>query len=179
MVKVNIMTPYAVDKNLGRAYNQAMSMIGDDEYGCLIDYDVQLLTPDAGQILHRYAEMYPDALLTCFTNRVHPCNKQQLRNSCISNDTNIINHIRIAEIKKQELFKVTEIRQHLSGFLMLMSKSLWKEVPFTEDKMCLGVDTDYFERLQAAGKKVLRMDGLYVWHTYRLLNGITNKSHLL
>ncbi len=63
--------------------------------------------------------------------------------------------------------------------LMLLSKKAWKENPFTEDLKCLGVDSEISIRLREQGKTILRMDGLYVWHTYRLMNGIRDKQHLL
>ncbi|HLA53220.1 MAG TPA: hypothetical protein VK618_07940, partial [Flavitalea sp.] len=76
-MKVNIMIPYALDKNLGRAYNETMRMVDDGDWACLMDYDVQLLTPDAGKILHDYAIRFPHAgMLTCYTNRIHPSSPQ-------------------------------------------------------------------------------------------------------
>lgn len=178
-MKIHLMIPYALDKNLGRAYNEAMELIGEDDWGCLIDYDVQLLTPDAVRILYEYAELYPDAFLTCFTNRIHPCNKDQLYGGVLSNISDIRQHTVIAETLAARARNVTSIEHHLSGFLMLLSKKLWKEVKFTEDLKCLGVDTDYFERLKAAEKQLYRMNSLYVFHSYRLMKGIRNKSHLL
>jgi GT2 family glycosyltransferase len=178
-VKINVMTPYALDKNLGRAYNEAMSMIGEDDWGCLIDYDVQFLTPGAVRMLYEYAGSYPDTLLTCLTNRIHPCNRDQLYRGTVSNVSDMCQHMEIAERLAVNPHTVTELTQHLSGFLMLLSKRVWNEIKFTEDLKCLGVDTDYFDRLQTAGKKVYRMNSLYVFHTYRLMTGIKNKAHLL
>ncbi len=87
-------------------------------------------------------------------------------------------HIRAAEAQTAELYKVTRLRSHFSGFLMLLSRQLWDQVKFTEELACLGVDTDYRKRLERAGKQIWRMDGLYVWHSYRLLTGIKDKKHL-
>lgn len=178
-MKVHVMIPYSLDKNLGKAYNEAMTLIGKDDWACLLDYDVQLLTPDTIEILHRYAELYPDALLTCSTNRVHPINTEQLYQKRLSENADMKYHILTAEALKLKGMSVTEITKHLSGFLMLLSKRMWEDVKFSEDGKCLGVDTDYFRKLKTANKKVLRMDNVYVWHAYRLINGVNDKKHLL
>lgn len=180
-MKVHMITPYSVDKNLGRAYNEAMRLVGDDDWVCLLDYDVLLLTPDAGAIIHRYAEAAdPDWLLTCYTNRISPLSVDQLLNGRLSHHSDLKTHIRLAVAQRDQLYKLTPMFGHLSGFLMLLKKSLWSQdgMQFTEDLKCLGVDTDYRERLRRHDKQLVRMDGLYVWHSYRLLEGITYKNHL-
>lgn len=179
-MQVVILKPFDAEKNLGRAYNNAMAMIGDDDYGCLCDLDTCFLTPDAGHIIHEYARRYYGAgLLTCFTNRVSPLSKMQLLNAQLSNNADMKTHISIAEKQKKQLYKATPITGNISGMLMIISKKQWKEMPFTEDLKCLGVDTDYAKRLHAAGKEILRCDGLYIFHCYRLLTGIFNKQHLV
>jgi GT2 family glycosyltransferase len=178
-MKVNIMTPYAQDKNLGKAYNEAMRQIDDHDWACLIDYDVMFLTSDAGKILHDYALRFPDAgMLTCYTNRIHPSSPQLLGRK-LSEDDQVSAHIQTAERMRAFLYKATELRGNVSGFLMLIKKSVWRHVQFTEELKCLGVDTDYWKRLKAAGYSILRMDGLYVFHTYRIRTGIYDKKHLL
>jgi GT2 family glycosyltransferase len=179
-MKVHFIIPYALDKNLGQAYNEAMNLIPDDDWACLMDYDVQLLTPDAGAIVHEYAtRAKPDQLLTCLTNRVSTLSKPQLLSGVVNDDSDMRNHIRYAEIQRQYLYQTTPITRDISGMLMLISKRLWLQFNFPEDKKCLGVDTEYNRRIRAAGKTIMRMDGLYIWHSYRLMNGIFDKKHLL
>jgi len=178
-MEVHICIPYRSDKNLGRAYNEAMVRIPDGDAACFIDYDVQLLTHDAGAILHQYTNQNPSALLTCYTNRVSPFSKSQLLNKTVSDDSDLRNHIRIAESQKSNLFQVSQIDRDISGMLMVIPKSLWYEFPFDESGQCLGVDTYYGRKIRAAGRQILRMNGLYVWHAYRLLQGINDKAHLL
>lgn len=173
------MIPYALDKNLGRAYNEAMEMIPEDEWACLMDYDAQFLTPTAIKTLYKYIEVNPDAFFTCITNRVHPCNKEQLYQGVVSNNADMRNHIAIAESLEASIDTTSPLVYHMSGFMMLISKKMWTEIKFTEDLKCLGVDTDYFSKLKVAGKEILRIDGIYVFHNYRLMRGINNKKHLL
>lgn len=178
-MQVHICSPYRVDKNLGKAYNETMRMLPDDWWGCLCDYDIQLLTPDAGKILHEYAFRNPNAgMLTCFTNRISTLSTGQLLGGTVSENTDYFHHYRLAEEQKKRLYSTTEINQDISGFLMMVSKKAWLEHPFPETGICLHVDTTYGRTIRSAGKKIIRMDGLYVWHAYRLINGIFDKRHL-
>lgn len=172
------MIPYDLDKNLGRAYNKMIQQVPDDEWVCLMDYDVMLLTPDAGLILHNYALRYPDSLLTCYTNRIHPTSPQ-LFNGSLSANYGIRHHIEIANEVKSKLYTVTKINSTISGFLMMFPKSLWKDFKFSENLKCLGVDTDFSTRLIHAGKNIYRMNGCYVFHQYRLMTDPSDKTHLL
>ena len=176
---IQILKPFSLEKNLGKAYNDAMSKLNDDEWGVLCDLDTCFLTHDAGTILERYAERNPDAgLLTCFANRIHPLAKDQLLDGVVSENTNFSYHIDLAYNQMKHLFETTVLNHEVSGFLMMISKKTWNQIKFTEDLKCLGVDNDYCFRLMDAGKSILRMNGLYIWHTYRLRNGITDKTHL-
>lgn len=154
-------------------------MLGDDMWACFHDIDSLFLTPSCGLILETYADLNPDAgILTCLTNRLSELSSKQLLGGKISEDPNIKNHIALAKIQESQLFEVSEINKDISGVLMMISKRTWKDLPFSEDGKCLGVDTYYGRALRSSGKKILRMNGLYIWHTYRIINGIHDKSHL-
>ncbi len=177
-MNLHITIPYSLEKNLGKAYNEAMSAIPDDDWMCFIDYDVMLLTPDAISIIHNYIQLFPQAgLLTCFTNRIHSSSKQLLKGEIDDNDS-MTWHLRQAAKQKDHLYQVTKLYKNISGFLMCISKNTWRQIPFIDNGECLGVDTDYWRKLRDAGRPMYRMDGLYVFHTYRLLNGVQDKAHL-
>jgi GT2 family glycosyltransferase len=178
-MKVHILKPYDLDKNLGRAYNEAMSMIPEGDWACLMDLDTMFLTPDAGTILTNYAEKYPETgLFTCLTNRIHSLAKQQLVFSEPSEVDSIRYWIKEAERVRESAYFVTTIHREISGFLMMVSKETWNKIKFDEIGKCLGVDNDFSLKVLASGRDIKRMDGLLVWHTYRLRD-ITNKKHLL
>jgi len=178
-MNVRIVKPYSITKNLGQAYNEAMSRIPDGDWACLMDYDCMFLTPDCGQILHTYANKFQDAgLLTCYTNRIHPSATNQLLEGVFNENLSIDYHIALAERQKRNLYCATELKKEVSGFLMMIKKETWNEVKFREGIGCLGVDNHYCWDLMAKGKSIYRMDGLYVWHSYRIKNGITDKTHL-
>lgn len=178
-MQVHILKPYRNDKNLGLAYNEAMAMLPDDSAACLCDLDTCFLTPDAGWIVEEYVNRNPDAgILTCFTNRISPLSKNQLLNDTVSDNTDMKHHIEVAEFQKKFLFETLEINRDISGFLMVVTKKTWQQYPFDETGRALGIDTHYGRKIRAAGLQIHLMMGLYIWHTYRLLNGITDKKHL-
>lgn len=177
---IHIKIPFAEDKNLGRAYNHAFEGVAEDDWVCLMDHDVLLLTPDAISIMYEYIKSFPNAgIFTCYTNRIHPLAEDQLLDKRISDNTCIKYHSERAYNQKRFGILVTEINHVISGFLMLVSKKTWNEIKFPEYGKCLGVDNDFSQRVLESGKKIYRMDSVYVFHTYRLKNGIKDKTHLI
>lgn len=178
-MKVHVKIPFAEDKNLGRAYNQAFEDVEERDWVCLMDHDVMLLTPDAIGLMHEYARSFPETgIFTAFTNRIHPLSSDQLLDGRINENTCVKYHSERAYNQKRFGIKVTEINHIISGFLMMVSKKTWREIKFPEHGKCLGVDNEFSQKILEAGKKIYRMDSLYVFHMYRLINGITNKEHL-
>lgn len=178
-MQVHYITPYSNDKNLGASYNKAMSLLPDDDFACIRDIDTMFLTPDQPAMIQEYAKRNPDAgILTCFTNRISPLSKAQLLNGILSDNTNIRDHIELAHKQKEQLYNTTEIDRDISGFMMVISKKTWLQHPFPELGKALGTDTHFGRTVRAAGLKILRCDGIYLFHIYRLMNGISDKTHL-
>ena len=166
--------PYDSSKNLGKAYNEAMRKL--DGWVLIKDYDVLILLPETVRQIEHYTTLFPETgLFTCYTNRI--ANSEQLLNGVDSNDS-IRRHMNLARQQQSQLYTVTELTKPVSGMLMVIHTDTWKRIKFSEDLLCLGVDNDYYKRLKQAGKSVLRMNGIYVWHTYRLLKSVTDKDHL-
>lgn len=178
-MKVHIIEPFSISKNLGAEYNAAMRLIPDEDWVCLKDCDTMFLTPTAPRLLYEYVDHFPEAgLLTCYTNRVHRKATLQLLNGKVSYDTNIDNHIEIAKTLEQEIISATRIKVAISGFLMMISKKTWNEIKFDETGKCLGVDNAYSQKILEARKDILRMNSLYLFHSYRIGKEITDTSHL-
>jgi GT2 family glycosyltransferase len=179
-MRIHIKTPFDEEKNLGRAYNKAFEDIEESDWVCLIDHDVLFLTPDAINLMYEYVRSYPDTgIFTCYTNRIHPLACDQLLNGQLSENFNIDFHTQLAYNQKRFGIHVTEINHVISGFLMLVSKRTWNKIKFPEHGKCLGVDNLFSQAVLNEGKKIYRMDSLYVWHSYRLVNGIKDKTHLV
>ena len=174
-----VIQPYSQDKKLGKAYNDAMSWVPNDKWVILMDYDAMFLTPDGIGHVEEYIRRFPDTgIFTCYTNRLHPMSKGQLWQDRCEDNADIRHHIRIAEEVKKGLYNVTEIKNPIGGFCMVIKKETWIKHRFSESLFCLGVDNDFSKRVMAGGQRVLRMDGVYVFHTYRLMNGYMDKKHL-
>lgn len=169
--------PYRQDKNLGLAYNNVFRQL-KEEVICFRDGDTMFLTPDYGNILDTYHNQYKQAVLVCYINRASPLSTGQLYGGKINNDPNVLKHIIIAETIRKNLYHVTEVNQDISGTLMVVPRVVWDLHPFREDGKCLGQDTEWGRRIRKAGIQILRMDGLYIWHSYRLRGGIFDKNHL-
>jgi len=169
--------PHSKTKDLGKAYNEAMKLLPPKSWACITDNDVLLLQPDAIDIMAEYIRRYPQAgLFTCYTNRIG--NAKQLLNGAVNEDDRIAGHIELAVEQRKNLYNVTSIGAPISGFLMLLNKEVWNKYRFDELGRALNVDDYYSLKLHRAGLKIYRMDGLYVWHTYRLTKGINYKEHL-
>lgn len=177
--------PYSTDKNLGKAYNDFMRLLPEDSHACFRDGDTCWLTPDYGMHLAEYVRQYPNAILTCWTNRINERAEQQWKHEGLRESDNMKLHLSVAKEVLTELYKVTALHGFVSGFCMVVPKSVWNVHKFAEKQVyrdrgphnLLGVDNDFTNRVRAAGIPVLRMDGLYIWHTYRLLDN--SKNHLL
>lgn len=176
---LHIITPYRPDKDLGKAYNDAISLIPDGDFVCLMDIDAMFLTPDAPEMIEKYAEMHPDSLLTCYCNRVSPLAHEQLLGG-VSENSDILHHIEKAQKQKLLFPRSTKIhRGEISGYLMVFKKDLWEQNKFDEGIGCLAVDTFWSRRFIVMGRDIIRMDAVYIWHTYRIWKDIKDKSHLM
>lgn len=170
--------PYSVEKNLGKSYNEAFKLIGKEDWLILMDTDAMFLLPDQLTHIARYIELFPDAgCLVCYANRSFPSGVQIYSKELMENDS-VKFWIEIARERYAHLYQVTEVKQNISGNLMAVSKKTWNEFKFTEELNCLGVDTKFSSDLLNARKKILRMEGILIWHTYRIENGVHDKSHL-
>lgn len=179
-MRVWFRTPYSTEKNLGKAYNEEMELIPDGDAACFTDGDILFLTPDFGDIITKYYQQYPNSVLTCWTNRIHQLAKDQFKNEIIS--TNVKDHLTV----KQGCTTATNIEGPVSGFLLVVPKAVWQKHRFSEvnkynpdQPNLLGVDNEWTNRIRQNGIQVKRMNGVYVWHTYRLLSDGKDKSHLL
>lgn len=175
---LHFLTPYRSDKNLALAYNDAMKLLPDSDSACLRDIDTLFLLPEQPAMIEAYAKKYPDAILTCYCNRISELSRMQLLTGTVDFSTDITIHIGLARQLACNEMSVTEITRDISGFLMVVPKSIWINQPFVETGGALGVDTYTNRKWRAAGIKILRMNTVYIWHTYRLENGIGNKTHL-
>lgn len=179
-MQIHFLSPYSLDKDIGKAYNDSVRNIpSPEDWICLIDLDVMVLSHGIGHHLQEVINLYPNTgLFTCRTNRVGQV-RQCLHNT-ISDDPNVLNHRQIAlQLSQERRLDVTPINNPISGHLMLFKKATWESVGgFPEERGILSVDNTFSNRIVRKGYNILMMEGVYVFHFYRFDTGILNKDHL-
>lgn len=175
-------TPYSTTKNIANEYNKYIETVpNDDDWICLLDADIMFLTPDYGSQIHEIVTKHKDTIgmFTCLTNRVG--SPWQCYEGYISENDSIRNHRAIAKyVREKYQNQICRIIYPISGYFMLFSKKTWREVgKFNESLGMLGVDTDFSQKIMRNKKHIALIQGLYVFHYYRLVEGIEHKKHLL
>lgn len=173
---MNINTPYALDKNLGAAYNDIINR-SNEKWVIVKDADVMFLTPDQPKLIPEYIVKYGSGtgIFTCYCNRVGY--SHQRLNGVINQDDSIRNAIKIAEQIQNNPISVTELPSLISGFFMIINKRAWREIGGFKYGL-LGVDDDFSRRIANKGYHILRMDSIYLWHSYRINKDFKDTSHL-
>jgi len=171
--------PYSLTKNIGEAYNDYMKLIPrDKDFACFMDGDIMFLNFDWGHIIQEVVDQLPDAgLISCYTNRISK-NKLQLYGE---DSSDILVHRLIAkQLDKEHRGEYLKINKKVSGFLMVIQKRTWKEMggfPAIPGKI-LDIDGLISRRILSMGKHIYLMEGLYVFHYYRMAEGRKFKDHL-
>ncbi len=174
-------TPYSFSKDLGKAYNDYVKLVpSPDDWICMVDADCLFLQPDFGHHIQEIIDLHVDVgLFTCYTNRVG--NTIQCYNNTISEEPNILAHRKIAiKLAKEKRHKIKEIQAPISGHLMLFKKSTWESIGgFPEERGILSVDNTFSNRMKRHNYKIMLMEGVYLFHFYRMDRSIYDKSHLI
>ncbi len=172
-------SPSALDGNLGAAYNQYMQLLPfDDDWMCFTDLDVCFLSPDPHIHIQELIDLHPDTgMFTCLTNRVGSLG--QCYKGAISKDSDVVNHTKIAyDLSVNQRHNTSWVYNVISGHLMVIKKKTWFEVGGAKDGL-LGVDNDISRKVLGNGHNIVLMEGLYVFHKYRIEKSIHDKSHLI
>jgi hypothetical protein len=173
-------SPYSIEKNIGKSYNEYCRLVPNETHWiCLIDADTMFLTYNYGHQIQELIDKYPDAgLFTCLTNRVN--NLEQCYNHVISEETNILEHKKIAEFQQQNYYlSVKQLTRVISGHFMLFQKKTWLEAGGFCEQGMLRVDNKFSKQIMRVQKKILLAEGIYVLHYYRLLEGRKFIKHLI
>lgn len=177
-------TPYAFDKRMFNAWDQYMNLLTDpDDWACLMDGDIMLLRSDFGHHIQEYINKYPDTgLFTCYSSRS--------RTLWMMPDQHLFNSGSLAEHKKlsDRLYNncrlsVKEINDRVTGHLLVIKKSTWSAIRDKVSARCadlkiLSVDTAISREILETKMPIRLMQGIYVMHYYRFLEGASYKKHL-
>lgn len=173
--------PASSAKNIGRAYNEYASLVKDpSDWMIFQDRDVMILNHDYFAIISDVIAKYPKVgMFTCLTNRVG--NLDQCLGGVISSNPDVKFHFTIAtQQAKKFRTDIKYTQKVISGMIMVIQKKTWDAFGGAPegDGQLLGIDNRIAKRVYSIGKTVAIMQGLYVFHYYRLHNGIKDKSHL-
>ena len=179
MYMIYYFKPYSTSQNLGEEYNRYMELLKDDDWACLMDGDTQFLTSDFGDQISCVVNENPDVgMFTFLTNR---CNSLELcYNNEMSDNFDIKHHRKIArELKAAKKHSIREILHPISGYSMLIKKSVWEKNGKFFPHGILNVDMLFGRKLLDKKYKIFVMEGVYIFHSYRVDTDISDRSHLL
>jgi hypothetical protein len=125
------MIPWNSDKNIGKSYNELMSMVKTDDWVCFLDGDAVHTSHFFGKRIEEVIQTNPEySLFTCTTNRVN-CQYQIAPNVDIkTNDQEYHRNFgdSLWELYGNQVMDVTH-NMELSGVLIVkkihMGKSWW------------------------------------------------------
>lgn len=179
-MSVHYISPYRCDKNIGLAINEAIKAItfNADDWVILTDHDMLWLLPDSKAQVERILAETDFDVLGCMTNRIR--SKEQLVGGVFNEDDRVREHIRIAE-KCREVGgnSVKTANGCVAAFMMAFRASVWAYTGgFTEN--AINFDRLFCDQARTGGAKIGIMQGVYVWHSYRLMssNPKQQTSHL-
>lgn len=167
-MKIHYLTPYSLDKNIGRAYNEACSNIpGDEDWIVIRDGDTMFLTPQWGVVINDVLKEHGSgyALLGAKTNRVKEFH--HLEEGMFDN-MNIMDHYEVArDCQEFSRLVVKHTIFDIAGFFMAFQKKTWAAVGGFDENTPV-FDRIFTRKVRSLVGKVGVMQGVYVLHAYRL-----------
>jgi hypothetical protein len=174
--------PFDSAKNIGRSHNQHCEIVPNaEDWICVTDSDVLFLLPDTKKQIEDVIRKHESAyqVFGCLTNRIASAHQ---RYSGIINpfkEVDIMVHKEIAGLLKRTLYDVVhETTINIAGFLMIFQKKTWEKYRFSDNS--IRFDSEFTDKVKADGGKLAIMQGVYVFHDYRLgyENPIYHTDHL-
>jgi hypothetical protein len=163
--------PFAIDGNLGRAYNESAEGLDDDEWIAVMDQDICMLDSRLkywiGQCLAEHEDKFD--VFVPVTNRLS--DSQQLVEGMYF--THDIRQHRNKTKHRWDAFGTSTVptTKPTAGMLMVMKVRTLRTVRFRNGIWF--IDTDFYRRAESMGYRFGLMRGIYVFHYYRLCE---NKS---
>ena len=160
---IDVRVPYCTDRNLGRAYNEIIRT-STENWVLLLDHDVFLaLNPRWYEICMNTIQQHNPALASCWTWREGSALSWiAYQESPVSKD--LSEHVKTAQVLYEKHGMSVSPVEKVTGFFMLVNKDAWAAVGGFPAKGINNEDWEYCDKLNRAGHKILRMDGLYVYH---------------
>jgi hypothetical protein len=165
------MTPFALDRNLGRAYNDAMALLPDGGWAIFTDHDAIVgLTREWYRLIAEAIAFRPDAgAFVAVTNRIDATWQRAGEADRENHDIGYHTRIAIERLKRRTLLDITKTKG-FGGVCFALSKAAWRDAGgFADGLLC--VDHSIHFGLQRAGRRIYLLEGLYVYHRRRAFIG--------
>lgn len=160
-------SPYSLSKNLGQAYNEFLGLLPNaSDFACLTDADAMFTVPNYGHLIDAVIHRYPECRLFYAKTQRIACRWQLDKTIRSDHMPRHRAHGKALAEKYGASCIPAGDSPPGSGFLILVRKDLWQQVPFREQGI-LGVDWDFYRRVQALNEPILLMQGIYLYHWYR------------
>ena len=168
---VHHITPGKADLNFGKAINDVIEFLPNEDWICLRDIDT---LPLHHRVFFKQCEDIAESgeydLVSCMTNRLGV--EYQLHNGELSDNFDIRHHLQIAHDRYNEYgSKVDEAEGNIAGVMMLFSKQTWEDVGrFKEGGVQVNgsfLDYIFSSTVKKIGGKIGIAKGIYLFHTYR------------
>ena len=177
-------TPYSFDASLFEAYDSYMQLVQNDEdWVCMTDGDAFFFQSNFGHLIQDYIDAEPDTgMFTAYANRIG--NPNQILANRLKEIDSIKYHYKISDAQNRQAHGQTSIIPTIvSGFIMVIKKSTWNQLRDQIKQSCeelkqLKVDNEISRALMSAGMKIRRMNGIYMLHYYRMVEGKSNRGIL-
>lgn len=155
------MTPFRADKNLGRAYNDCMTLLPEGAWACFLDHDAMPTTARWNAQLEEAIAFQPEAgAFVAMTNRI--ASPWQRIGDRESNDIAWHRRFGADRLKIRTLLDISDTKG-FGGVMFAVSKTAWRDAGgFADGLGC--VDHSLHFGLQRAGRKVWMIEGLFVFH---------------
>lgn len=158
---IQTFVPFRSDKNLGRAYNEAMDLLRADEWACFWDHDCMPTTPRWHDQFCEAIKFLPDAgVFVAMANRIGPSWQR-----CGPAGDDVREHRRFGaeRLSVRTLLDVTETKGW-GGVMFALNKETWLEAGGFAEGAMFCVDHSIHFRLQSAGRRSYVIEGLYAYH---------------
>lgn len=186
MSHVHWISPYRADKNIGGAINVAIcnlnppgEYIRPDDWVVHTDQDCLFLQPDTKAHILNILDKTSYDVLGCLTNRIR--SKEQLVNGYFNGNPDITYHMGVAQRQwDTHGMSIRPARGVIAAFLLCFRVSTWEQLGGF-DEGSLSFDSTFSMRARKAGLKLGIMQGIVVWHSYRLraVDPFREINHLL
>lgn len=164
------MMPYALDLNLGRAYNECMELVPADAWIVFQDHDMMATTRQWYRQIAEAIRFKPDAgAFVAVTNRIDAVWQRAAESDPENHDIGYHTALGMARLSMRTLLDITDTKG-FGGVMFAVSKAAWRAAGgFADGLLC--VDHSLHFGLRRAGRRVFLIEGLYVYHRRRAFVG--------